>query len=312
MKLVFMGSGAFAVPSLEALLDSDAHDVTALITQPDKPAGRGHRMTPPPTKPLAEARGIAVHQPAKVRDEASLALVRALAPDCVVVVAYGQIIPKTILAVPPKGIINVHASLLPLYRGAAPIQWAIANGETHTGVTTMLMDEGLDTGPILQQETTSIEPDQTSASLSTTLSRIGAHLLLRTLGDWERGALEPTTQDDSRKSLAPMIRKEHAKVEWSMSASRIDRMVRAFIPWPVAFTTVAGGFVKIWKTSVVDRRAGQAPGTVLSIAGAGIEIACGEDSVLLVTELQPSGKARMPGASFAHGRRLASGAQIPE
>ena len=188
MKLVFMGSGRFAVPSFRALLDS-SHTVTALITQPDKPAGRGHAIHAPPTKTLALERSVPVHQPKKMRDPESVALIQELAPDCIIVAAYSQIIPNSILDIPPKGIINVHGSLLPAYRGAAPIQWAIVRGETETGITTMQMDEGLDTGAILLQKKIPIEPENTSASLEDKLALVGAELILETLTGWRRTRL---------------------------------------------------------------------------------------------------------------------------
>jgi methionyl-tRNA formyltransferase len=312
MNLVFMGSGAFAVPSLEALLKS-SHRVTALVTQPDKPAGRGHGLRMPPTKPVALERAVAVHQPARVRSEESVALLRGLAPDCIVVVAYGQIIPKAIIEVPPKGIVNVHASLLPLYRGAAPINWAIARGETETGVTTMLMNEGLDTGPILLSRSLEILESDTGGTLEAKLAVIGAELLVETLSRWSEGNLEPTPQDDRRATLAPRIRKEHARIEWSSTAREIHLRVRAFDPWPVAFVTMDGEPVRIWKTGVVSpgRSAIDAgepdAGRILGFQETGIVVACGGKTALLVEEVQAPGRNRMSATAFARGRRLGTG-----
>jgi len=302
-----MGSGGFALPSFEALLDS-SHQVLALITQPDKPAGRGHELRMPKTKSLALERGIVVHQPPKVRAEAAIELVRGIAPDVIVVVAYGQIIPPSILEIPPRGIVNVHGSLLPRYRGAAPIQWAIARGETETGVTTMLMDVGLDTGPILLQRQIAISDDDTGRTLEAKLAPLGAELLLETLSRWERGDLVPIPQDDAQATLAPRIKKEEALVDWSRPATELHCRVRAFDPWPVAFVPLDGGALRIWKTSVAP--AGSAPvqpGCILGIERERLTVGCGGRSALIVEEVQPAGKGRMTASAFARGRRLAPG-----
>jgi methionyl-tRNA formyltransferase len=305
-----MGSGGFALPSLEALLDS-SHRVLALITQPDKPAGRGHELRMPKTKSLALRRGIAVHQPPKVRAEAAIELVRGIAPDVIVVVAYGQIIPASILEIPPRGIVNVHGSLLPRYRGAAPIQWAIARGETETGVTTMLMDVGLDTGPILLQREIAISDDDTGGTLEAKLAPLGAGLLLETLSRWERGDLARIPQDDAQATLAPRIKKEEALVDWSRSATEIHCRVRAFVPWPVAFVPVDSGgadALRIWKTRVAPAGSAAAdPGRILEIGPEGLIVGCGGRSALIVEEVQPAGKGRMTGSAFARGKRLAPG-----
>lgn len=312
MRVIFMGSGSFAVPSLEALLGSPAHTVAALITQPDKPAGRGHRLRLPATKTVALERGLDVHQPAKVRDSESVELVRRLDPECIVVVAYGQIIPKAILEIPRRGVVNVHASLLPRYRGAAPIQWAIANGESETGVSTMLIDEGLDTGPVLLQETTPIGRDETSARLEPRLAALGASLLMRTLDAWSSDSLEPREQDDSEATLAPRIKKEDGIIDWSSAAIAISDRVRAFDPWPVAQTTFSGHPLKIWKARAIEddsSRRPTRPGTIVAIGHEGFHVTCGE-AMLVIEEVQPSGKARMPAADFARGKRLSVGAVL--
>ncbi len=302
-----MGSGAFALPSLEALLDS-SHQVLALVTQPDKPAGRGHDLRMPKTKSLALERGVAVHQPPKVRAEAAVELVRAIAPDLIVVVAYGQIIPAAILEIPRRGTVNVHGSLLPRYRGAAPIQWAIARGETETGVTTMLMDVGLDTGPILLQKAIAISEEDTGGTLEAKLAPIGADLLLETLSRWERGELSPVPQDDFKATLAPRIKKEEGLIEWSRPAAEIHCRVRAFDPWPVAFVLFAGGVLRVWKARVAPAMAAEAePGIILGIEREGLIVACGGRSALELEEVQPAGKGRMTASAFARGRRLAPG-----
>ncbi len=304
MKLVFMGSGTFALPSLEVLLASSTHRVTALFTQPDKPAGRGHRQRPPPTKELALGHGVAVHQPAKVRSPESIALIEKLAPDCIVVVAYGQIIPKAILDIPPRGVINVHGSLLPRYRGAAPIQRAIAEGETMTGVTTMLMDEGLDTGAILLVETVTISPEDTTASLSPKLSLLGAALLERTLVAWAEGGLSPIPQNDAQATKAPRIKKEDARIDWRQPAAQIACRVRAFDAWPVAFTELQNAVLRVWKAAPSTATSSREPGRIVGVHATGIDVACGEGTVIVLQEVQLSGKSRMAAADFARGKRL--------
>jgi methionyl-tRNA formyltransferase len=305
MKLIFMGSGRFAVPSLRALLESE-HEIALLVTQPDKPAGRGHALRMPPTKPLALERKIPVHQPVKVRAPESVDLVREIAPDCIAVVAYGQIIPKSILDIPPKGIINVHGSVLPAYRGAAPIQWSIARGETETGVTTMLMDEGLDTGPILLTREIPIDPEDTGESLETKLAPIGAELLIETLESWEAGDIAPQPQDDSQATKAPLIKKEHARVDWSLDAKEIACRVRAFIPWPVAHAELEGTKVKIYKAEVADQPSASV-GKTLSVDDEGITVSCGSGTSVRLIEVQAEGKKRMAADAFARGQRITPG-----
>jgi methionyl-tRNA formyltransferase len=310
MRLVFMGSGDFALPSLEALLDS-RHEVAALFTQPDKPAGRGHKLRLPPTKQLALDRGIAVHQPHRVKSEESVAVVRNLSPECIVVVAYGQIIPRSILSIPQRGIVNLHGSLLPRYRGAAPIQWAIARGETETGVTTMLMDEGLDTGPILLQKPYPIASDDTGASLLRKLAPLGAELLLSTLLLLQNGSLVPIPQDDSKASLAPRIKKEDALIDWRWEARGIHDRVRAFDPWPVAYVEIEGGPLKVWKTRIepapLPVESSARPGEILSVDASAVWIACGGSTRIGLEEVQASGKSRMRAVEFVRGRRLSPG-----
>jgi methionyl-tRNA formyltransferase len=306
MRILFMGSGGFALPSLEALLES-GHPVLALVTQPDKPAGRGHELRMPKTKSLALERGIAVHQPSRVRAEAAVELVREIAPEVIVVVAYGQVIPPSILQIPPRGIVNVHGSLLPRYRGAAPIQWALARGERATGVTTMLMDAGLDTGPILLQREIAIEDDDTGGTLEAKLAPLGAELLLETLSRWERGDLVPIPQNDAEASLAPRIKKEDALVDWSRPATEIHCMVRAFNPWPVAFAELDSGALRIWKTNLGQAGAEAKPGRVLAIEPDGLTVACGGRTALILKEVQMAGKGMMSAAAFARGQRLVLG-----
>lgn len=320
MKLIFIGSGAFAVPSLEEL-EGSHHELVALFAQPDKPAGRGHALSMPKTKPVALERGIPVHQPAKIRAPEAVTLVRELLPELIVVVAYGQIIPRAILDIPPKGIINVHASLLPAYRGAAPIQWAIASGETETGVTTMLMDEGLDTGPTLLSRKQAIAPSDTTASLEPVLARIGADLLLETIDAWEKGAIEPKPQDDAAATLAPRIKKEDGRIDWSWPASRIDQRMRAFRPWPIAYAESprSGISLRLFEATPLPKRTAASipdaepalPGTLLAYEGESVEVVCGEGTALRVHVVQAPGRPRMSAAAFARGRRLEPGAPFP-
>ena len=305
MKLVFMGSGRFAVPSLRALLDT-SHTVAALITQPDKPAGRGHALRSPPTKSLALERSVPVHQPRKIRAPESVALIEELAPDCIVVAAYGQIIPKSILDVPPKGIINIHGSLLPAYRGAAPVQWAMVRGEKETGITTMLMDEGLDTGAILLQKTIPIEPEDTGATLEDKLALLGAELIGETLTGWQEATITPRPQDDSRATLAPRIKTEDALVDWTQSAGEMECRIRGFNPWPVAHTTLRGKAVKLWRARVAPS-ADVSPGETAAVTPDGILVGCGGGTQLCLLEIQIEGRKRMTAQAFARGQRLTAG-----
>ena len=244
MRVVFLGSGAFAVPSLEALLDR-GHDVAALVTQPDREKGRGRALAATPTKAVAELRGLLVLQPRRIKDPAAIDELRALRPDVQVVVAYGQIVPRAVIDIPPLRTVNVHSSLLPRYRGAAPIHWAVVNGEAETGVTTMLIDEGLDTGPTLLARSTPIGPEETSPELEQRLARIGAEVLLETLDGLAAGTLTASPQDHARATLAPLLKKEDGRIDWSRPAEEIGRRVRGLLPWPGTVTGWAGGELKV-------------------------------------------------------------------
>jgi len=296
-----MGSGSFAIPSFEALVDN-GHDVAALVTQPDREKGRGRALAPPPLKPVAEARGVKVLQPRRVREAEAQGALRALAPDVQVVVAYGQLLPRAVIDIPRFGTVNVHASLLPRYRGAAPIAWAIARGETETGVTTMLLDEGLDTGPVLLRRATTIAPDETAAELTPRLARLGADLLVETLRDMERGALRPEPQDHTQATLAPILRKEDGRIDWSQPARALACRVRAFNPWPGAFTTWNGSRLGVWRAREGSAR-GSAAGEILGREGDSLLVGCGAGSTLALTEVQPEGRKRMSGVAFALGAR---------
>lgn len=308
MRVVFLGSGSFAIPSLEALLDA-GHDVAAVVTQPDREKGRGRALAPPPLKPVAAARGLKILQPRRVREPESVAALKALAPEVQVVVAYGQVLPRSVIDVAPRGTVNVHASLLPRYRGAAPVQWAIVNGETETGVTTMLIDEGLDTGPVLLAEATPIGAEETAEALESRLALQGAALLGRTLNGLERGTIVPQPQDAARATLAPLIKKEDGLVDWSLGAEAIARRVRGFHPWPGAHTRWRGRGLRVLGARAEAGRTGP-PGMVLAVDRDGIVVAAGEGTAVRLTEVQPESRTPMPAAAFAAGARLAPGERL--
>lgn len=313
MRVVFLGSGAFAVPSLTALLDA-GHDVRALVCQPDRQAGRGRAVQPPPTKPVALARGLPVLQPERIKHPAAVETLREHAPELLVVVAYGQILPRAVLQLAPRGAVNVHGSLLPRYRGAAPIQWAIVNGETETGVTTMLLDEGLDTGPTLLASATPIGAHETAAELHDRLAVLGAALLVETLAGLAAGTLEPQPQDAAQASYAPLIQKEDGRLDWQRPAAELERRVRGFHPWPGAFGTCAGRTFKVLRGAVGGAaeplEPGPGPGHVAGIEGDALVIACGGGTRLHLLEVQPESRRPMTGRAFAAGLRLVPGAPL--
>jgi methionyl-tRNA formyltransferase len=309
MRIVFMGSGTFAIPSLEALLDA-GHEVVAAVTQPDKEKGRGRELAPPPVKPVALARGVPVLQPRRVKLPEAQDDLRRLAPELQVVVAYGQILPRSVIDIAPRGTVNVHASLLPRYRGAAPVQWAIVNGESETGVTTMQIDEGLDTGPTLLARATPIGAEETAPELEARLARLGAELLLETVDGLARGTIEPKPQDHARASLAPIIEKEHGRVDWTQTARAIDGRRRGFHPWPGTTAAVEGRALKILQARVLPETGAEPPGTIVALDRDGIVVACGEGTRLRLIEVQPESRKAMPAAAFAAGARLAPGALL--
>jgi len=308
MRVVFLGSGRFAIPSLEALLAA-GHDVAAVVTQPDREKGRGRELSPPPLKPAAAARGLKVLQPRRVREPEALAALQALAPEAQVVVAYGQILPRAVIDVAPRGTVNVHASLLPRYRGAAPVQWAIVNGEKETGVTTMLIDEGLDTGPVLLSRATPIGEEETAGELETRLAHLGGQLLVETLAELEAGRLVPRPQDAARASLAPIIKKEDGLIDWSRPAEALALRVRGFHPWPGAYTSARGRGLKVLRARAESGGEGAA-GTLLRIDREGIVVTSGEGSALRLVEVQPESRHAMPAAAFAAGARLSVGERL--
>ena len=304
MKIVFMGTPEFAVPSLNALLISKK-DVAAVVTQPDKPSGRGKKLTPPPVKVRALKAGLTVLQPERIKDETFANTLREINPDVIVVAAYGKILPKNIIRLPRYGCINVHASLLPRYRGAAPINWAIINGEKETGITIMQMDEGLDTGSILLQKGIEITKEDTAGALSNKLSKIGAELLIEGLNAIEKGEIKPIPQDNSMASYAPMLKKEDGQIDWTKGAEDIYNMVRGMDPWPGAFTYYKGELWKVWKVRHGDAGKGH-PGEILAADKDRIDVASG-NSVISIIEIQPANKKRMAVSDFLRGNKIEKG-----
>jgi methionyl-tRNA formyltransferase len=309
MRIVFMGTPEIAVPSLERLVAA-GHDVRGVFTQPDRPVGRSQTLTEPAVKQAAGRLGIPVYQPAKVRTDETRDLLASLDPEAVVVLAYGRILPPSLLAVPPRGCINVHTSLLPAYRGAAPIQWAIARGEVETGVTTMLMDEGLDTGAILLQRATPIGPEETAPELAGRLAVLGAELLEETLARIDE--IRPVPQDHSAATLAPVLTREDGLVDWSLTAREIADRCRGFQPWPGTWTTLGGARLHVWRATPLAGGSGEEPGTIVEARGDRLVVACGGDTSLLAHELQLEGKRRMAARDLVNGLRLAVGARLGE
>jgi len=309
MRIVFMGTPEFSVPSLEALLRSD-HTVVGVVTQPDRPKGRGHELAASPIKQLAAQHGIPILQPIKMKDPAFLDALSAWKPDLIAVTAFGRILPKVILDLPPRGCVNVHASLLPKYRGAGPIQWAIIRGERETGITTMLMDEGMDTGAILLQEKVPITPDDTAGTLSAKLADVGGRLLIDTLAQLQNGTVTPQPQDLSQATMAPLLKKEDGLLDWSLPAPELANRVRGLSPWPGAYTYLGEDRWVIWKTAVPARSATAVPpGTIVDATKEGLVVATG-DGVLHIMEFQPANSRRMSVAQYLAGHSLSQGLRL--
>ncbi len=304
-RIVFFGTPAFAVPSLERLLQGP-DEVIAVVTQPDRERGRGQKKSPSPVKELALKHGITFYQPEKVKAASFLADIEALAPDLIVVVAFGQILPKALLEIPKVGAINVHGSLLPEYRGAAPIAWAILKGEKKTGITTMLMDEGMDTGDILMQAELPIESEDTGETVQEKLAALGGRLLMETIEGMKAGSIFPIPQDHSKATYAPPLKKEDGWIDWKRSADEINLKIRAFNPWPGAFTRWEKGLLKILKAEVRQGTSPAEAGSILWIGSDFIEVGTGEGS-LLIREIQPEGKRRMSVRDFLSGHRVTVG-----
>jgi len=305
LRIVFFGTPDFAVPSLKALLDS-GNDVIAVVTQPDKVKGRGRLLSQPPVKELALLKGIPVIQPRNIRTDSFLEELLLLKPEVIAVVAYGKIIPPAVLKLPPLGCVNVHASLLPAYRGAAPIQWAIINGETRTGITTMLMDEGLDTGDILLQNETDILDEDNGLTLGERLSDMGASLLADTLEGLKAGTVTPRPQA-GEPSFAPPLKKDDGRIDWSLPSKRVFDLIRGTYPWPGAYCYLNGTRLVVLRAEVPDHEKTGAPGRIEAIGSEGVLVSTGR-GILSIMEVKPEGKNSMPAASFMHGRRLKEGA----
>jgi methionyl-tRNA formyltransferase len=309
MRLIFMGTPDFAVPSLRALVDAD-HELLAVYTQPDRPSGRGQKLHQSPVKQTALEVGLRVHQPRRVREPETVATLNQLKPDAMVVVGYGQIIPKSILDIPPLGIINVHGSLLPRYRGAAPIQWAVANGETLTGVTTMRIDEGLDTGDMLLKAACPIHPDETALSLGSRLAAMGADLLIETMEGLAAGALEGEAQNDAEATYAPILKRDDGRIDWSQPARVIYNRYRGFQPWPGAWTWFRGARFQVKEMAVADPPpdvAGNTAAGTLLAQGKRLFVPCGDGSSIELRRVQLEGKAAVSADVFLNGARLQQG-----
>lgn len=306
MRVVFMGTPAFAVPSLEALVNSD-HEVVGVVTQPDRPKGRGQTVVPCPVKELAVAGGLSVRQPDKIKSPEFLQQLVEWKPDVIAVTAFGRILPKTILDLPPMGCVNVHGSLLPAYRGAAPIQWALIHGDTETGITTMLMDEGMDTGAVLLQQTVPIEPDDTALELGARMAQTGGALLVETLTRLAAHAVVPCAQDHSRATMAPLLKKEDGVIDWTQPATEIANRIRGLWPWPGSYTFHHEHRLIIRKGRV-DANGGpvgvvQRPGTILAVGPTSFWVETGEGRIE-VLEVQPANKKRMSVEQFLLGYAL--------
>ena len=307
MDLIFCGTPQFAVPTLEKLI-AEKFPIHLVITNPDGPRGRGHKVQPSPVKEVAQKHGLAVYQPAKLKTDETRNFISQYHPDAIVIVAYGHIVPPWMIELPSQGCINLHASILPKYRGAAPIAWALVRGEKETGVTTMKIDAGMDTGDILCERREPIRDDDTTETLSERLSVTGADLMIDTLRKLERGEVTPRPQDPQLATLAPKIKKEDGRVDWARPAVELARRVRGLAPWPGAYTSFQGKNLHIWRAEAVPEAGGSglAPGTI-STEGGRLAVACGEGTLLVLHEVQLEGRNRLSARDFVNGARVASG-----
>jgi methionyl-tRNA formyltransferase len=314
MRIVFMGTPAFAVPTLQQLLKTE-FSVVGVVCQPDRPSGRGKKVLVGPVKALAIAQSIPVVQPEKMKDLKFMETLRAWEPDAIVVAAFGRILPKIILDLPPKGCLNVHGSLLPKYRGAAPIQWAVIHGETETGITIMLMDEGMDTGAILQQETIPIGPYESAGELAPRMAQVGGALLVSTLRGWFAGTMTPFPQNESEATFAPILKKEDGLIHWERPARSIANRIRGLSPWPGAYTFLQRERWGIWKVEVVGTEAAmgrtssdnlQATGTITAVTKQALRVQTGQGNLNLL-EVQPENKKRMNVSDYLAGHRIEVG-----
>ncbi|HZX21237.1 MAG TPA: methionyl-tRNA formyltransferase [Clostridia bacterium] len=302
MKIIYMGTPQFAVPCLETLINS-GHEVIGVFTQPDRPSGRGRKINITPVKEKALEHNIPIFQPNTLKDTEVFENTEKLNPDIIVVVAYGQLLPEEILKIPKHGCVNVHASLLPKYRGAAPINWVIINGEESTGITTIYMDAGLDTGDILLKEEVKIYEDETAGELHDRLMYLGAKVLDKTIDLIETEEIRPVPQNHEEASYAPMLTKEHGKIDWSRPAGEIKNLIRGTVPWPTPYTTYEGKTMKVWKSSVIYGNRNRKPGTILEVKKDCILVATGKD-ILSIEELQFSGRKKMSVNQYLVGNNI--------
>ncbi len=311
LRIVFCGTPAFAVPTLLQLIAQPDFLVVGAVTQPGRPRGRGREISVSPVKTPALEAGIPVYQPERIKEESALEYFKSVAPDVVAIIAYGQIIPAALIAIPRLGWINLHGSLLPKYRGAAPIQWAIANGETRTGLTTMRIDAGLDTGPMLLKYETDIRPDETSPQLAARLAEAGALLMVETLRKLNRGEIAPIAQDDSQKTFAPPLKKEDGRVDWSLSAQQIYNRMRGLQPWPGAFTLFRGKTCHVWGKPAKETPTLGIPGT-LSINNGEWLVHAGQGTALQLESVQMEGRKKVAAREFANGAHLNPGERFDD
>lgn len=310
MNIVFMGTPDFAVPSIKALYEA-GHNIQAVFSQADKPKGRGYKLTPPPVKVFAVEKGIPVYQPQSLKNggEEYIEILKELAPDCIVVAAYGKILPKQVLDIPKFGCVNVHGSLLPKYRGAGPIQWAVLNDEKTTGITTMLMGEGLDTGDILLKSETKIGENETAAELFDRLAQMGAQLIVKTLEELEKGNVTPEKQNEAEATYAPMLGKELCPIDFTLPVRKVHKQICGLSDWPCATTSVKGKRLKVYRSEIVDGKANGSPGTV--VKGNNLTVAC-SDGLIKFTEIQAEGSKRMSAADYLRGKPIEEGTVLGE
>ena len=308
MRIVFCGTPEFAVPSLRRLAAEPGISVEAVLTQPDRPRGRGQLVSASPVKEAALAANLHIYQPETIKSDSAQEFLKRVAPDAVVIIAYGQIIPGRLLTIPRLGWINLHASLLPRYRGAAPIHWAIANGETTTGLTTMQIDAGMDTGPILLQHDLEIGADETSPELAARMSQIGAGLIEESLWQFDRGEISPQSQDREKASAAPILKKEDGRIDWTRVAEQIYNRMRGFAPWPGAYSTFRGQSCQLWgrPEKIAVPKESVAPGEIVS-SGKDVFVVCGEATRLRLEFVQLEGRKRISAGEFGNGARFVAG-----
>jgi len=307
LRIVFCGTPEFALPSLRRLIAEPDFEIAGVVTQPDRPRGRGREIQSSPVKQTAVAAGIPVYQPEKIKSDEAYEHLKRLAPDAVVIIAYGQIVSQRLIDIPRLGWINVHGSLLPKYRGAAPIHWAIVNGERRTGLTTMRIDAGLDTGPMLLKYETEIGADETAPDLTVRLAEAGGPLVVETLRRLDRGEVAPVAQDNSQATFAPILKKDDGRIDWSLSAYKTYNRIRGMQPWPGAFTTFRGKNCRIWGQPLETLAAGPTPGAILPSKEDGLGVICGGRTVLRVDHIQLEGRKRVTGGEFLSGARIGPG-----